>query len=130
MKPRLIHAALLTAGMMLLGTAASPARAHDKDWREIRRDRAELRQDYRELARDRADYRRAQARGDSAGMRRERMEIRHDWREIHRDRAELRRDVRDARHERYHDHAVWRVPLHVHWHAGGSWQNSAHHFGW
>jgi hypothetical protein len=128
-KTKALQAGLIATMLLTLATLAAPARA-DTYRGEIRQDHRELRGDYRELAGDRADYRRAQASGDHAGMRRERMEIRQDKREIHRDRVELRHDVRDARHDRRHDHAGWQVPLHIQWHAVGSWQNHGHHFGW
>ncbi len=146
-----LRVGLIATTLLALSAITSPARADNQyvdrggwrqdshgfdrggwrqDNREIRQDRRELRGDYRELARDRADYRHARAHGDVARMHRERMEIRQDIREIRHDRAELRRDVHDARHDRRHDHAVWQVPLRVHWLAGGSWQNNGYHFGW
>ena len=132
-RTKALQAGLIATALLTLATIATPARA-DTYRGEIRQDRRELRSDYRELAGDRADYRRASAAGDHAGMGRERIEIRQDKREIHRDRVELRRDVRDARHDRRHDyrhdHAGWRAPLHIQWHAVGSWQNHGHHFGW
>lgn len=121
---------MIATTLLALSAITSPARADNQfidrggwrqDSREIRQDRQELRADYRDLAEDRADYRRAMARGDVARMHRERMEIRQDIREIRHDRAELRRDVREARHDRRHDYAGWRLPLSIHWYAGGRW---------
>ena len=105
MKARTLQLSLIATAMLALGAIASPARADTprsewrQDTREIRQDQRELRGDYRELAEDRADYRRAQARGDVAGMFRERMEIRQDKQEIRRDQAELRHDLRDRRQD-------------------------------
>ncbi len=129
MNVQTLRVGLIATTLLTLATLAAPARAETYPG-EIRHDRRELRGDYHELARDRVDYRRASAAGDHAGMRRERIEIRQDKREIHRDRAELRRDVRHARHGGHHDHVGWQVPLRVHWHAGGSWQNPGYRFGW
>lgn len=101
MTARALQLSMIATALLALGSIATPARADDarsewrRDSREIRQDRRELRNDYRELAEDRADFQRARARGDIAGMFRERMEIRQDRQEIRRDLAELRHDLRD-----------------------------------
>lgn len=97
-KARTLQLGLIATALLALGAMASPAYA-DAGRGEIRQDRRELRADYRELAEDRADYQRARARGDVAGMFRERMEIRQDKQEIRRDLAELRHDLRDRRQD-------------------------------
>ncbi|MDP3513836.1 MAG: hypothetical protein Q8S20_13915 [Sulfuritalea sp.] len=124
MKASALQLSLIATALLALSAISSPARADNarSEWRqdrqEIRRDRRELRGDYRELAEDRSDYRRARARGDVAGMFRERMEIRQDRQEIRRDRAELRHDLHDRRHDarQHHSHSGYRQYQH-----GGQW---------
>lgn len=122
-KARTLQLGMIASALFALGAIAPPAYA-DVSRGEIRQDRRELRGDYRELAEDRADYQRARARGDVAGMVRERMEIRQDLREIRHDQAELRHDLRDRRQDvrghRGHDgrnqHAgYWNQGQRSHW---------------
>lgn len=121
MKASALQLSLIATALLALSAISSPARADNarsewrQDSREIRQDRRELRGDYRELAEDRSDYRRARARGDVAGMFRERMEIRQDRQEIRRDRAELRHDLHDRRHDarRHHSHGGYRQYQHA-----------------
>lgn len=74
----------------------------------IRHERAEIRRDWRELHRDRAELRHDLWRGaPRSEIARDRAELRDDWRELARDRWELRNYRGWDRGDRYHYRRGW-----------------------
>lgn len=117
MKPLTIVAIVGT----VLATSAGVAHAKDgrhgdrrEAWREIHRDRSEIRQDIREIHQDRRAMREAARSRDRAAFLDARRELVRDRQELRRDVGELRRDERrfgfdrdDARGERRHGPPSW-----------------------